>query len=248
MLPISLVVDNIFTGGTKKFPNFYLLHWRNSNRQEWVNLLCWWDHDQKSGSEWNNINIAWLQWPYLSTTSNLWYQHAHQPGIFSVAANLESWAGDRNWDAAFEPLKIKVGGVWWIFNSRFGGESNMFHWHELHCILLAINASVFNFSAHKVQFGLEQQNYQQETLSLVVNTGRMAYLLELSWHVDGFWIADILSLLEWMKGFTQTPCIFLFLLKTCVGTKGHVSSSMFQKWSTVFHNLEGSTLLLLLQE
>lgn len=53
-------------------------------------------------------------------------------------------------------------------------------------MLLAIHAPVFNFSAHKVQFGLEQQNYQQEMLSLVINTGRMSDLLELSWHVDVF--------------------------------------------------------------
>lgn len=46
----------------------------------------------------------------------------------------------------------------------------MFQGHESQCVLLAVNAAVFNFSAHKVQFSLEQQNYQQETLSLVVNT------------------------------------------------------------------------------
>jgi len=63
---------------------------------------------------------------------------------------------------------------------------NLFQGHESQRALTAINAAVFNFSAHKVQLSLEQQNYQQETLSLVVNTGRTADLLELSWHVDVF--------------------------------------------------------------
>lgn len=49
----------------------------------------------------------------------------------------------------------------------------MFRGRESQCVLLAVNAAVFNFSAHKVQFSLEQQNYKQETLSLVVNTRKM---------------------------------------------------------------------------
>lgn len=59
----------------------FLLAIRNGNWQEWINLLCWRDHDSKSGSEWNHIHCLGFQRPDFCQTFDLWHQHAYQPGI-----------------------------------------------------------------------------------------------------------------------------------------------------------------------
>lgn len=49
----------------------------------------------------------------------------------------------------------------------------------------------------------------------------MADLLELSWHVDAFGMANVPSLLEGTRGYIEKNIFFYLSQEGCGGAKGH---------------------------